>query len=157
MSRSKYDKMLQEWASKWKQENLSEQVRKLISQANFDLYYGPVQDGAVGDPAEGDEEWNSYPGFTTATKTISQELQALPSDLYIDDMCGDVSEHEPQAEKCESCNGEGVCDNEEDNLTPGTCNNCHGHGYFDPEEYWHIERADIRQAIVGKELSEYLR
>jgi len=156
-----YEKLLAEWAKKWKEENLSKEVRKLISQADFDLWHGPVKDGAYGDPAEGDEEWFSYPGFTKACEAIAVALQQLPSDLYLDTDSGETSEKEPEPERCETCKGEGsvaVDRTEEWDEHTGKCQDCNGRGSFDPAgEWWHAERREIRTAIVGKELSEYVR
>lgn len=93
------DKILGEWLRTWKKENLSEDVCKLISQANFDLYYGPINDGAVGDPAADDEELAKYPGFVSACKTIRKAIDDLPSTLYINSDTEEVIEREPACEE----------------------------------------------------------
>ncbi len=79
-----FDKGLGEWLSSWKKENLSEEVCKLINQANFDLYHGPVSD---------DDE---YPGFVTACKTIIKAIDDLPSTVYLNMDTGEVIEDTPE-------------------------------------------------------------
>lgn len=50
---------------------LSEETTQLIAQANMDLYNGPHSE-------------EGYPGFTTACKTIAQELRdVVPSCVYV--------------------------------------------------------------------------
>ena len=161
MTHASSDKLLQEWAKNWKTENLSLEIRKLIGQANYDLWYGPCKNGAYGDPAEGDEEWDSYPGFTKACDAIEHALRVLPSDLYFDADTGEVLEKKPEAERCEDCQGEGSIT--ETHPTVETtravkCSACNGLGCFDADgDWWHIERNDIRVALVGQELSNYIR
>lgn len=152
----RYEKVLEGWAKRWKDEHLTPQVRTLIAQANFDLYQGPINDGAVGDHAENDEELKKYPGFVTATRTIAQALTDLPSDLYLNTEMDEVLDHEPEWEKCEECKGEGHLIDAEGNQE--RCELCVGKGGFEPAgDWWHVEASDIRKAIVGGELSEYVR
>lgn len=161
MSHQGYEKLLADWSKKWKEENLTPEVRKLISQANFDLWHGPVKNGAYGDPAEGDEEWDSYPGFTKACSAITEALRALPSQLYLDTETDEVLTQEPESERCEDCQGEGsVTETHPAVQTTRAvkCSNCNGQGGFEPSgDWWHAESREIRHAIVGKELSEYVR
>jgi hypothetical protein len=156
-----YDKTLQEWATKWKSEHLTPEVVKLLSQANYDLWYGPINDGSFGDLAEGDEELQKYPGFTTATRIIAQALTSIPSDLYVDADSGEVLDHAPEEEKCQSCDGEGTVGDDDPThlqVRKETCTDCNGRGAFEaPGDWWHVERPDILKVIVGKELSEYIR
>jgi hypothetical protein len=161
--KNEYDKILFDWARDWENENLSPEVQRLISQARYDLYYGPVADGAFGDPAEDNDEWDTYPGFVSACKQITKALADLPSELYIDIQCGDVSENEPQNEKCESCDGQGRVDTGENLFEDNEegddveCENCRGIGCFEPAGEWFlVERKDIRKAILGSELAEYV-
>ena len=154
MPKSSYDKLLEEWSSKWKNENLSPEVCKLINQANQDIYYGPICDGAYGDPAIDDDDLKSYPGFITAIKLITQALKDIPSDLYLDTETGEVLEHEPKGEKCEACDGNGRTIENEDEICP----DCNGQCWFSPAgDWWHVERSDIRIALVGYELSNYVK
>lgn len=156
MSRDRaYDKILKEWATKWKLENLSDKVRTLINQTNFDLYYGPINDGAVGDPAEEDESLKKYPGFSEACDIITKALKDLPSELYLDVDTGEVLEREPEGEECEDCGGDGKITNDEGETI--TCDGCNGQGGFEACDDWsHVERREIRNAVVGKELSGYV-
>jgi len=150
MTQKSYEEALKKWVRTWRDEHLSEDVRKLIKQANYDLFYGPINDGAVGDPAEEDEELAKYPGFTSACKQIRDAIDGLPSDLYIDTDSGEVRDSEPEAERCEACEGEGVVDGI-------TCEECQGHGGFDPSgDWWHAERREIRACLLGTELVSYL-
>jgi hypothetical protein len=147
MPQSSYNKLLQEWIKKWKDENLSLETQKLISQANFDLYYGP--------DTCGDEE-ESYPGFTTACKMITEALYMaeLPSEIYIDTDSGEVLETEPSVEKCESCDGNGRTIEDEDEI----CLDCHGLGSLEPSgDWWYVDQNEMRSALLGKELSPYIR
>jgi len=156
MSQAAYTKALTEWAKKWKEENLSEDVRKLISQANYDLWYGPINDGAVGDPAEGDEELSKYPGFTSACEKIREECDELPSDLYLDTDTGEVRQSEPEPERCETCAGTGEVEAEEGDGVE-KCADCNGLCGFEPAgDWWHVERREIRHIILGKELAEHI-
>lgn len=122
-------KMLNSWARAWKAENLSAEVQQLITQATNDLYFGPP------DTFLDDEIWEDYPGFISATATIKRALTELPSDLYLDIDSEQVLDHKPEPEKCEAYDGA---------LESG-------------EEWYHVERHDIRVAVVGKELSEYVK
>lgn len=135
----RHTKALTRWAKQWKEENLTEEVRSRISQATTDLYDGTVID-------------DDYPGFITATKEITQALQALPFDVYIDLDTDDVSETEPQAEECEACDGFGNMIEDEDTV----CDICNGQKYHSGGEWYHVERAEIKAAIVGKELAVYV-
>lgn len=131
-------------------------MSRLIAQCNFDLHHGPINDGAVGDPAATDEELKKYPGFTTAIKLISQALADLPFDLYLNIETEEVLEIEPEWDKCEHCDGEGetFTDDSEHYLE---CEECHGQCGFEPAgDWWHVERDELRKVVVGKELSEYI-
>lgn len=128
----RHTKALTRWAKQWKEENLTEEVRSRISQATTDLYYGTVID-------------DDYPGFITATKEITQALQALPFDVYIDLDTDEVSEKEPQQQ--EECGCE----------DPSECDTCEGTGTIETGgEWYHVERAEIKAAVVGKQLSGYV-
>lgn len=52
--------------------SLSDEIRTLIGQANFDLYYGPCSD-------------EDFPGFTTACRVIRNALADIPSTVCDDD------------------------------------------------------------------------
>lgn len=133
-------------------------IRRLINQAYFDLMFGPVGDGAYGDPAEGDEsdDWKGYPGFTTACQQIKEALADLPRELYLDTETETWSDNEPQPEKCQTCDGEGsISDNEAETTTK--CAECNGLGCFEPAGTWYkVEYPELLQAIVGTELASYI-
>jgi hypothetical protein len=148
------DKVLADWAKAWKEENLTDEQRKLISQANWDLYNGPARDGSFGDPTEDDEEWDSFPGFSKAVDLIKDALDDAPRTLYIDDQSEEVMEREPQVDACEDCNGTGKVEGE-DFITK--CESCSGSGVGFQPEYYKIERAEILKALVGKELVQYVK
>jgi hypothetical protein len=95
---SQCDNLLGKWVKAWREENLSEEISKLISQATFDLYHGPINDGAVGDPAADDEELAKYPGFVTACRSIAKAIDGLPSTLYLCTDTDEVVETEPEEE-----------------------------------------------------------
>lgn len=108
------DKELGAWAQAWRAENLTEEMRTLINQANFDLWYGPcAEDG--------------YPGFETACKWIRDALANVPSQLYLDPDCDDWTETEP--------------------FELGMIN----------EEWVLLNRPALINALVGRELGEYVR
>ena len=123
----------------------------MTRQANFDLYYGPVADGAVGDPATDDpEEWQGYPGFVSATRAIREALDDVPSTLYVDIDAEDWSEREPQPYTCLECNGSAVVDG-------APCPHCH-EGQCEPftEDTYRVDRRDLVRALLGSELAASL-
>ena len=140
------DPTLNEWAKQWKTENLDEEMRRLIRQADFDLWYGPIRDG-------GDPDCDEYPGFTEACDRIKDALRDLPRELYIDADFGDWSESEPEPERCEACDGQGkVTDGDE-----RKCEECSGCGCFEASgDWWRIEYREVVEVIVGQELGEYV-
>jgi hypothetical protein len=75
----KADKALAEWASTWKRENLSVEMRQKIQSANFDLYQGPV-DGF---------------DFTTACREIREALDLAPWSLWWDEDAEGLYEDKP--------------------------------------------------------------
>jgi hypothetical protein len=89
---------------------------------------------------------------------ITRALYDLPSDLYVNSQCEDCySESEPEAETCETCNGSGHIEcGPKGDTEEYECDYCNGRGGFDPPEYWHFDRSDLKVAIVGKELASYV-
>jgi hypothetical protein len=164
MKQSSLDRAVAAWAKEWSQENLSEEVRKLINLTNYDLYFGPIGDGAWGDPALDDNgnenEWAGYPGFVTATNRIQKELRELPSNLYLDVDTGLWQEKEPEPEKCQTCDGEGTVGDDDpthQQVRKEKCPDCDGRGGFEPYDDWYLlDRHDLIQALVGKELASYV-
>jgi hypothetical protein len=156
-----YERSLEQWAKVWKDEHLTEEVRRLITLAKYDLNFGPVGDGAFGDPAaDPDSDWAGYLGFSRSCELIAQALEDLPSQLYVNNEYEDWSETEPDfTEECCECDGTGeYASDDEDVETSVECDNCNGEGEVDlPQDEWYlIERQDLRKAIVGKSLEEYL-
>lgn len=150
----KVDQVSAEWAKGWRLAHMDEPTRKLVSQANYDLWYGPVGNGAVGDPAEGDHDWDEYPGFTSACEKITDALETLPRTLFIDTACHLWQETEPQSEECDACDGLG--NTIEDESEP--CEVCNGQHWIEPfwEDWLKLDRKDLKQLIVGKELAQYV-
>lgn len=115
----KIDRLVDEYLQTWKQEHLTERIRKLINFASYDLYYGPS--------VERDENF-PYPGFSKACKEIAQALDdADLSELYVDTMVEEVYDTEPQVDE------------------------------FGMELIYKIERHEVIEALVGKELGKYIR
>ena len=144
------DSTLEAWAKEQRQA-LDATIRQRIQQANYDLYFGPVGDGAVGDPASDSDDWAGYPGFTKATAEIAYALDSVPSRLFFDVDAGYWTDHEPESEKCDACDGTGL-DGEDQ------CEVCQGSGYCEPiwECWYEVDRKDLLRAIVGRELVSYL-
>lgn len=86
-----------EWAKAWKAENLSSEIRALISDALSDLYSG---DNGYS------EHWH---GFTSACDSIASALENAPRRLWLDSDSGEVFENEPQ------------CDCDPDEIEPWDC------------------------------------
>jgi len=158
------DRTIAAWAAAWTAENLSADEQKLVRQANFDLYCGPVGDHAYGDPADDDpNEWHSYPGFPKAVSAIGRALDSLPSELFLDLECETWCESEPDPDKCDECDGEGEISEElsaDDGATVtclARCGACRGLGCFEPAGDWYrLDRGELKRAIVGSELAAYV-
>ena len=105
---------------------LPEEIQMLITQATYDLYYGPW----------GVEEIDGYiyPGFASACDQISDAVDEV-SDLYIDIQSGEAFEHEPEPWTDEET-GEVV------------------EPYY--EDWYHLDRKEVLKYLVGKELATYI-
>lgn len=148
---AKIDKFMTHWSKTWKEDNLSPEVQKLIRQANYDLYYGPVM-------GESD-----YPGFSKACSMIRDALENLPRTLYVDLDCEEAFEEEPDCIVCAVCGGDGKIKKDtpfkllswsscEDHTTV-ECDNCSGNGSFGAYElgdWYKLEASEIRGYIVGE-------
>ena len=101
---------------------LSKKVIKMISMANFDLYYGPS--GISKD----------YPGFTKAIDYIADALDNV-SDIYVNIDTGEVLESEPEAWFDEEMNE-----------------------WVEPywEGWYEVDRKQVLEMLVGKELASYI-
>lgn len=153
-----WKKLLEKWAKEWRDENLTDEQKRLIAQAKFDLWFGCREEG--------------YPGWETATACISAALEDLPRQLYINEFCEDWSEREPEPEDCPECNATGQveCVSHPDyHWSDEGCPDCDGTGMWECpncdegklepswEDWTLVERKQLVQAIVGKELAEYLK
>ncbi len=140
-----YDRTLAAWGKTF---DLSPEIRTLIRQANDDLYDGPW--GDVG-----------YPGFSTACRIIREALEDVPSSIYIDANSEMWQEEEPEPVKCEACDGQGtITIGHGDDAFDTMCDECKGAGCFGAyefSEWWKVERAELIEALVGKELAPYVR
>ena len=153
--KSAIDQTTEAWAKQWRAEHIDAATNKLINQAFFDLHFGPVGDGAYGDPAEGDSDWAGYPGFSKACDLIQAALEDLPSVMYFDTDCDDWTSTEPRPERCEDCEGEGFTNGPSDETIK--CEPCDGRGCFEPSGDWYkFERHELKNIIVGKALAEYV-
>lgn len=117
-------------------ESLGPEVRRLISAANHDLYFGPMQAGDTpdddqnsqadslardGSPSRVPDEF-VYPGFVIACEKIHDALQSL-STIYVDSDAETYSTTHPE----------------------------------EFEEYiYTIDRKFVLKVIVGKELVDYI-
>ena len=88
-----WESTLDEWAIA-KRKALPARIRRLIAMASFDLWYGPLSVGHEEDDAEGNPV--KWPGFQSACKEISNALDDLKTDVWIDTFSGEVMESEPQ-------------------------------------------------------------
>lgn len=113
---------------KWVEDQVPADIRRLVSMARFDLYYGPLE---VGFRDEGDPN-EPYPGFSEACDRISRCLEDIIEDVWVDMDCEDVSTSEP----------EGFYDGDE---------------WIEPflENVYHFDRGDVKRAYLG-ELASYL-
>lgn len=151
-----YDQAVARWASQWREEHLSEEVRLLIRQATTDLMAGPFRDGSFGDPTEGDDAWDNYPGFVRAVETVRRALRDArpPRQLYLDVDTGHTQEREPQPEVCTECAGTGAVGPDEHKVR---CQECGGRCSFEPAGDWyHLESQEVWEHLVGQNLVPYL-
>ena len=153
MSTKAYDRTLASWAKEWREENLSPEVERLITQATYDLHFGPYPES----PEQEEDDWKDWPGFSSACETIKDACEDMPRVLYIDTDCEYWQTSEPENEECCSCEGSGTY-TEEDAGETFDCDACKGTGSVEP--YWDCwykaEKKDLLRAIVGKELAKYL-
>lgn len=137
------DKLISQWATEWRQEHLSPEINKLIKMANYDLHFGPP---------EYEDECPDF-AFGKACTQIKEVLQDIPSVLYFDENGGCWQADEPECQACPTCNDpdyelvEGAC-----------CDTCDDTGYLEPmwEDYYKVERAELKRELVGKELCAYV-
>jgi len=154
-----YDRVLETFAKDYRKQHFDAEVAKAVRLANYDLHFGPPCASDCCAPAtdeHGNEnEWSGF-SFEEACIAIKEALEDLPSKLYIDVMCEDYSDSEPQYEDCPVCDKSGMTVNDEGDEIK--CDNCNGEGIFEPdyENIYEVERLQLIKAIVGKELSNYV-
>ena len=159
------DVNLETWAKEWRETNVTPDVQRLINLASYDLYYGPACASDVADPPTdefgNENEWSGF-SFERACIAIKNALEDLPSVLYVEDGGDCWSESEPESEECENCDGTGKtavshCDHCGAD-TSTVCDTCDGEGRLDPglEFFTKYERRELKRAIVGRELAEYV-
>lgn len=124
---------------------LDERVQKLIPIAIADLWHGPLSAENVAE--EQPDLGFEYPSFQEACDEIKSALRlARVSELYVDDLSGEIVESEPDCcagEDCEECKG-----------VPGRDASC---GRSLPEDWTRYEKQDIIKIVLGKELAPYCR
>ena len=109
---------------------ISKEIQKLINLCNTDLYFGPLE--------AGEDEEGVYPGFSKALNIITDELDEI-SDLWYDNMTGEIYDSETQAESA-------MCyEDEEGEIIYDECH-----------EVYHVERRDVLTTLLGKELASYI-
>ena len=136
---------------------LDDSIVRLIDQATWSLNFGPGCENDEGDDGE------AFPGFETACERIREALDQanVRSSLYVD-MGGEplVLDHEPdQYEDCYECDGTGEANaDEEASMCEPECRACNGSGRVEAflEETYHVDSRDVKAAIVGKDLAEYV-
>lgn len=152
------EKELKAWAMEYRKESFTDEVRKAINLATYDLWYSAPSDGSVNDPPTdeygNENEWSGY-DFVKACKLIKDACEEVPSELWIDidaEMCWQTEE--PTTTKCDECD-DGFHINE--SWQKVICEYCDGTGWVEPAGSWYrVKRIDLLNALVGKALAEHL-
>lgn len=162
-----YDKVIKDWARAWRADNIDDATNKLINLVKIDLYFGPAMTSDCEAPATdeygNENEWAGYSGFATACEHIQAALTDLPRVLYLDTDLDEWSEKEPnEFEDCPDCSGTGEEQDPQERLSFNNeeleCDNCDGSGKVAAflENWYKVEYKELKQAILGKELAEYV-
>lgn len=123
---NKLDERIEEYVLK----DIPKDIISLANQANYDLYYGPIDD-------------DDYPGFVKAIDKVKEYLYDINT-LYVDNFTEEIMDREPeQYVECPECNGDG-CEYCED----GCVEIC--------SEWYQYDRREILSATFGKELAHHL-
>lgn len=104
-------------------------LRRIVNLAAFDLYYGPIRETDDGKP---------WPGFCGTLKAVRAWLDArrIPSELWVDEVCGAVMDREPDRYY-----------EDEDGNEVAEC----------LDDVWHLERLGVLRALFGdNELASYI-
>lgn len=138
--------------SKWIEERkkyLHKRVLRLIALAQWDLYYSNM-DGQDDDEDTDDGEKVVYPGFVAACWEISNGIENLPREVWVNIQWEGVEESEPQSDSYEDENPD--YDPNDNNSEPFvTVTN-----EVDWSDYRKIEWGQIKAALVGGELAKYI-
>lgn len=125
--------------------DIPEDIRRMISAANADLYSGDMSD-------------EDYPGFEKVCRILSDWL-ADYSTLYVGEDSCCISDRYPEYEsECETCEGSGhvwreVCSEHEGScLCP--CDNDLCDAFQEPLPFYAIERSDLARILFGSELAQ---
>lgn len=158
---SQYKRVLNSWVKSFRANHFDATTNKAINLATFDLWYSAPSDGSVNDPPSdeygNENEWSGY-DFVKACKLISTACEEVPSVLYINTEFEDFSESEPdQFEECPECKGTGSFGSYYDD-DDEECFTCKGEGKVEAylEGWWKVERKQLIEAILGKELANSL-
>lgn len=107
--------------------NLSDDIRRLIRLANYDLYNGPI-----GEPDDG----KPWPGFSKACDIVKEYMP--DGDIWIDDQSDEIMDSEPNwwYPECEDENPDEI--------------------YYNSEDVAVYHKRDIVKILVGSELAGYV-
>jgi hypothetical protein len=148
-----YERALKIWVDEFR-DQLSPDILRLISLANFDLKFGPY----YGDD-DPNSEWYQYPGFEAACEKIHEALEEMPKRLWINSDTDEVSTTEPEyTHDCDDCFGSGNYSFPDKNvITSAPCETCDGDGFIElMDEWWETDHATMLNTLVGKSLAEYI-
>lgn len=138
MSYKMAEKMLQEWA-KEHLASLDPYTQEKISQANADLYGGPLYLDDDNEECSCFDEGARRFDFSSAVAKIADALESI-SDVWVDIQSGEVLTSEPDWDAVDTC----TFDGEEAGLL------------YDPSDYVYFSCTLAIRAILGKELAKYI-
>lgn len=143
------DRALSKWAGEQKAA-LHPRIQRLIALANWDLYYGPTMDGQDDDEDTEDGSKVRYPGFSEACREISDAIEGIVQDVYIDIQCEHVQTSEPEPDSYEDANPDYDPDDEDSEEFITVVNEVCW-------EDWHkVDAKEVKAALVGGELAQHV-
>lgn len=115
---------------------ISPDTIRLISQARYDLFYGPIYPDADENSAFYGviEDQEKYPGFSKAVEQISTALDNCIGDIYVDVFSGGWSSSAPEP-----------WEDEDGEIIEPTY-----------EDFVHVSVNDIRKHLLGSDLASYV-
>ena len=134
MKRTNVDKVVE----KYFKAKMPKDIAQLVAMAHWDLNFGPAH-GYVDGESTANDSTIEWPGFELACEHIKNWVHdELPSEVWVDMDCDDVSEYAP----------EGYWEHADDQeekvwVEPNT------------ENTYHLDRKEIKRAVFG-ELAEYI-